>query len=102
MLAEWHEKRYAPQNSILAISGDVHAAKLIPKLRQWLAAWQRSKASVTFPAGPPPVAKGKVFLVDRPGSVQTTLLMGNLAIDRTNPAYLSLVVLNKVLAAASA
>jgi len=67
MLADWHEKRYAPQNTILAISGDVHAATLIPKLRQWLAAWQRSKASVTFPAGPPPVAKGKVFLVDGQG-----------------------------------
>ncbi len=26
MLAEWHDKHYAPQNTILAISGDVHAA----------------------------------------------------------------------------
>ena len=102
MLADWHEKRYAPQNTILAISGDVHAATLIPKLRQWLAAWQRSKASVTFPAGPPPVAKGKVFLVDRPGSVQTTLLMGNLAIERSDPDYPALVVLNEVLGAGSA
>ena len=25
MLADWHDKRYAPQNTILAISGDVHA-----------------------------------------------------------------------------
>jgi zinc protease len=102
MLADWHEKRYAPQNTILAISGDVHAATLIPKLRQWLAAWQRSKASVTFPPGPPPAAKGKVFLVDRPGSVQTTLLMGNLAIERSDPDYPALVVLNEVLGAGSA
>ncbi len=102
MLADWHEKRYAPQNTILAISGDVHATTLIPKLRQWLAAWQRSKASVTFPPGPPPAAKGKVFLVDRPGSVQTTLLMGNLAIERSDPDYPALVVLNEVLGAGSA
>jgi zinc protease len=102
MLADWHEKRYAPQNTILAISGDVHAATLIPKLREWLAAWQRSKASVIFPPGPPPAAKGKVFLVDRPGSVQTTLLMGNLAIERSDPDYPALVVLNEVLGAGSA
>jgi zinc protease len=102
MLADWHEKHYAPQNTILAISGDVHATTLIPKLRQWLAEWQRSKASVTFRPGPPPAVKGKVFLVDRPGSVQTTLLMGNLAIERSDPDYPALVVLNEVLGAGSA
>jgi zinc protease len=102
MLADWHEKHYAPQNTILAISGDVHAAALIPQLRKWLAEWRRSKASVAFPPGPPPAAKGKVLLVDRPGSVQTTLLMGNLAIERSDPDYPALVVLNEVLGAGSA
>jgi zinc protease len=102
MLADWHDKHYAPQNTILAISGDVHAETLVPKLRQWLAEWQRTKASLKFPAGPPPASKEKIFLVDRPGSVQTTLLMGNLAIDRTNPDYPALVVLNDVLGGGSA
>jgi len=102
MLAEWHEKHYAPQNTILAISGDVHAETLVPKLRQWLAEWQRSKVPVKFPPGPPPATKEKIFLVDRPGSVQTTLLMGNLAIDRMSPDYPALVVLNEVLGAGSA
>jgi zinc protease len=102
MLADWHDKHYAPQNSILAISGDVHPETLIPKLHQWLAEWQRSKAPVNFTPGPPPVSKEKIFLVDRPGSVQTTLLMGNLAIDRTNPDYPALVVMNEVLGAGSA
>jgi zinc protease len=102
VLADWHDKRYAPQNTILAISGDVHAATLIPKLRQWLAEWQRSKASVSLPPGPPPATKGKVYLVDRPGSVQTTLLMGNLAIERGDPDYPALVVMNEVLGAGPA
>jgi zinc protease len=102
MLADWHAKHYAPQNTMLAISGDVHAETLVPKLRQWLAEWQRSKVSVDFPKGPPPASKEKIFLIDRPGSVQTTLLMGNLAIDRTNPDYPALVVLNEVLGAGSA
>lgn len=102
MLLDWHDKHYAPQNTILAISGDVHADTLVPKLRQWLAEWEKSKASVKFAAGPPPATKEKIFLVDRPGSVQTTLLMGNLAIDRTNPDYPALVVLNEVLGAGSA
>ena len=102
MLADWHDKRYAPQNTILAISGDVHAEALIPKLRLWLAEWKSSKVSVKFPPSPAAQVKTKVFLVDRPGSVQTTLLMGNLAIDRTNPDYPALVVLNEILGGGSA
>lgn len=102
MLADWHAKQYAPQDTILAISGDVHAQTLIPKLRKWLAEWKRTKTPVKFTPGPPPAAKQRIFLVDRPGSVQTTLLMGNLAIDRTSPDYPALVVLNEVLGAGSA
>jgi len=102
MLADWHAKRYAPQNTILAISGDVHADSLVPKLRAWLSEWHRSTVSVTFAPAPPPAIKGRVFLVDRPGSVQTTLLMGNLAIDRSNPDYPALIVLNEILGAGSA
>jgi zinc protease len=102
MLRDWHEKHYAPQNTILAISGDVRPSTLVPQLRKWMAEWQRSKASVMFPPGPPPATKGKVFLIDRPGSVQTTLLMGNLAIERSDPDYPALIVLNEVLGAGSA
>jgi zinc protease len=101
-LAAWHGKHYAPQNTILAISGDVHADVLIPRLRKSLAEWRRSRARVKFPPGPPPASKGKIFLVDRPGSVQTTLLMGNLAIDRSNSDYPALMVTNEVLGAGSA
>jgi zinc protease len=102
ILTDWHDKQYAPQNTILAVSGDVHATTLIPELRMWLAEWQRSKASVHFAPAPPAATTSKVYLVDRPGSVQTTLLMGNLAIDRTSPDYPALVVLNEVLGASAA
>ena len=102
LLANWHDAHYAPQNTVLAISGDVHADALIAKLRQSLAEWKRSKETVKMQPAPPPATRTKVYLVDRPGSVQTTLLMGNLAIDRTNPDYPALVVLNEVLGAGSA
>jgi len=102
ILADWHDNRFAPQNTILAISGDVRVATLMPKLRKALSEWQKSDASANFPASPPPAAKMKIYLVDRPASVQTTLLMGNLAIERSDPDYYALVVLNEVLGASAA
>jgi predicted Zn-dependent peptidase len=40
-------------------------------------------------------------LVNRPNSVQTNLMMGNLAIDRRSPDYVALTVMNEVLGAGS-
>ena len=36
MLAKWHQERYAPQNAILGITGDVKAAEIVPKLERAL------------------------------------------------------------------
>jgi len=96
-LAQWHTARYAPQTTLLGIAGDVNPQELIGKLKTWTAAWQ--KTSFTPPATPPTsvVKKRRVFVVDRPNSVQSTLAMGNIAINRTSPDYPSMVVMNQVL-----
>ena len=44
-----------------------------------------------------PIETRKVILVDRPGSVQTDLVVGNRAIDRRNPDFVTVQVLNRVL-----
>ncbi|HET9550590.1 MAG TPA: insulinase family protein, partial [Candidatus Binatia bacterium] len=50
-----------------------------------------------WPRNPTAATERKVFLVDRPNSVQTTLALGNIAIDRRNPDYPSMVVMNHVI-----
>jgi predicted Zn-dependent peptidase len=97
MLAKWHRERYVPQNAILAIAGDVRASALIPKLKTWLAGWQKTDLKVSPPPRPAPASAKKIYLVDRPGSVQTTIAMGNIAIDRRDPDYIPLVVMNRVI-----
>jgi predicted Zn-dependent peptidase len=46
---------------------------------------------------PPPTSGSKVYFVTRPNSVQTTLIVGAQAIERTNADYDALEVLNKVI-----
>ena len=101
-LAKWKQERYAPQNAILGIAGDVRAAGLAPKLAKWLGGWQKTDAKETLPPNPQPATAGKVYLVDRPNSVQTILNMGNIAIDRRDPDYPALVVMNQVFGAGPA
>lgn len=95
-LAKWHRDRFAPQNAILGFAGDVSAAELLPKLRKWLADWKKTDLKEALPPNPTPATTRKIYLVDRPNSVQTTLAMGNIAIDRRDPGYIPMVVMNRV------
>jgi len=97
MLAKWHQDRFKPQNTILGITGDVKAAEILPKLEKALEAWKKDDLKEVLPPNPKPVASKRVFLVDRPGSVQTTVALGNIAIDRRDPDYIALTVLNRIL-----
>ena len=101
-LVAWHRERYRPQNAILGIAGDVRAADLIGKLEKWLAGWQRSDLAEVWPRNPAAAGARKIFLVDRPGSVQTTVALGNIAIDRRSPDYLPMVVMNHVIGGGAA
>jgi zinc protease len=97
MLAKWHQDRFKPQNTILGITGDVKAAEILPKLEKALGAWKKDDLKEILPPNPKPVASKRVFLVDRPGSVQTTVALGNIAIDRRDPDYIALTVANHIL-----
>ena len=101
-LNAWHKARYSPQNTLLGIAGDVNAKETIAKLTEWFAKWPKSEFKV--PATPPTseVKSPNVYVVDRPGSVQTTLAMGNIAIDRTSPDYPAMVVMDQILGAGAA
>ncbi len=97
VLVLWHRERYRPQDAILGIAGDVRVGELIPKLENWLSSWQPDGAKETWPRNPVAASSRKVFLVDRPNSVQTTVALGNIAIDRRSPDYFSMTVMNHVI-----
>jgi zinc protease len=96
MLAKWHGERYVPQNAILGIAGDVRASEIIPKLKLWLSGWRKTDLKEVLPPNPTPATTKKIFLVDRPNSVQATIAMGNIAIDRRDLDYIPMVVMNKI------
>lgn len=96
-LTQWYRDRYAPGNAILGIAGDVRAKELIAKLEKRLAGWKKPELKQAWPRDPTPQTARKVFLVNRPNSVQTTLALGNIAIDRRSTDYMAMVVMNHVI-----
>jgi len=101
-LAKWHRERYAPQNAILGITGDVRASELVPKLEKWLADWKKTELKEVLPPNPQIVPARRVLLVDRPNSVQTSVMLGNIAIDRRDPDFIPVSIMNHMLGGGSA
>ncbi len=95
-LASWHDTRYVPQNAILAIAGDVETKALVAKLTRDLAAWKRSDLADQPPPPTRADTERHVYLVDRPNTVQTTIRLGHIAIERGDPDYIPVTVANRI------
>jgi predicted Zn-dependent peptidase len=96
-LKKWHEEHYAPQNSVLGVVGDITPAQIMPKLRAALGGWKKTDYKAEIPSNPAAQSGVQVLLVDRASSVQTNLVMGNIAIERRSPDYIAMNVMNQVL-----
>jgi len=96
-LAAFHSTYYRPNNAILSIVGDVTLKEILPKIEKAFGDWQKADVpATTIPPVPMPAAS-HILLVDRPGSVQTVLQLGNLGIERNNPDYFSLLLADRIL-----
>src|ERR1051325_10265690 len=96
-LAAFHAKYYRPNNAILAIVGDVTLKDLLPKLTRAFGGWQKGDVPTTSIPSAPAQGVALIQLINRPGSVQTVLQLGNLGIERTNPDYFAVAVMNQIL-----
>jgi len=96
-LKQFHDQNYVPNNATLFIAGDVTLKQMLPKLEHAFGDWQRG--NVASPAMPPVPAQAgtKIHLINRPGSVQTVFQIGSLGIERTDPDYIAMSVMNRIL-----
>lgn len=96
-LIEFYKKYYVPSGDWAGIVGEVSPRDAVAKLERALGAWKGAAvAPLSLPIDPP-IAKKKVYLVSRPGSVQTDLTLANRAIARNSPDYIACMVMNQVL-----
>jgi predicted Zn-dependent peptidase len=95
MLAEWHATRYLPENAILGVAGDITPAE-VTKMFSALQGWKAGPGKVGLPAATKPASGRRIFLVDRPGSVQTDVEIGNIAISRLDSDYIPMVVMDRI------
>ncbi len=101
-LASFHDAYYRPNGALLGVSGDVDMPTLKRELETALANWKSGSQTPELPRTDfKPRESTRIFLIDRPGSAQTVLQFGNLAITQKDPDYIPLVVANRILGGGS-
>lgn len=101
-LQRWHGQHFAPNNAVLVVAGALAPARVQEVAGKAFAGWSKRKVPEPAYATPPVITERRVILVDRPASVQSVILIGNLAIERTHPDWIPLTVANQVLGGSAA
>jgi len=101
-LAAFHKRYFAPNNAYLVVVGDVTPESVVASANKVFAGWaQRAVPEQQYPTTPVRNARD-IVLVDRPESVQSKIVIGNLALSRKDPDYVPLLVANQVLGGSAA
>ena len=95
-LRAFHDTYYAPNNSILAVVGDVSPSEAFAGAERAFGSWARRDVPPTD-GGPVPEPTRRVVIVDKPDSVQTELRVGQIALPRKHPDYLAFDLTMKIL-----
>lgn len=96
-LVKYHDTWFAPNNATLAIVGDVDPAIVIPQVERAFVKWEQKKLPASKDAAPPEMKGLSVHVVDRPGSVQSNIIVAEPGPARSNPDTPELNVLNATL-----
>lgn len=90
-----HRARVRPADAVLVLVGDISPKRVVAQAEQALAAWTGTGTKPRVPRLPVPPG-APVLVVDRPGSVQSSIRMGAPALTRTDPDYPALQLANLV------
>lgn len=87
LLNTWHDNNFVANNAIIAVVGDVKKAEIVPMLEKYFGSWKKGTVSEpVFPALKP-ISGMPIYLINRPGSVQSTVRLQQLGLRRNDPNY---------------
>ena len=95
-LVNWHKQHLAPNNIILGIVGDFDTKQMEARFRQAFESWPKGEAAKQ-PEIPTPGPKPGVYFVNKEDVNQSDIRILGLGIDRHNPDYFALTVMNEIL-----
>jgi zinc protease len=96
-LQKFHDTWFKANNATLIIVGDTTLDQITPKLEKLFASWKSGQVPAKNLATVEHQKKSTVYLIDRPGSIQSVILAGHVGLPKSNPDEIAIETMNLVL-----
>jgi zinc protease len=99
-LVKFHADWFKPNNATVVVVGDTTLDEVTQKLERLFVGWKPGDVPKKNLASAPHQNKRRVYLIDRPGSLQSLIIAGHLAPPKNDPGDIAFETLNRVLGGA--
>jgi predicted Zn-dependent peptidase len=96
-LIAWHARYFRPDRIILGLVGDFDAGEARALVEQTFRDWPKGPEAADPEAAYRKAVEAGVYYVEKNDMTQSNVIMGHLGIERDNPDYYAVEVLNQVL-----
>ena len=98
-IVRFHRQKCVPNNAVFLVVGDVRPEQTVKRIEELFGRWEPGEpVESNFPS-PPQRSKRSAYLIDRPGSAQSNIVISNTGITRTNPDYFPMLLMHTVFGA---
>jgi zinc protease len=95
-MRKYHATWFKPSNATITIVGDTTMAEIEPKLEKLFNGWKQGDVPTKNLAAVPLPEKSVVYLLDKPGAIQSIIAAGHLVLPRKNPDEYAIDTMNTV------
>ena len=99
-IRKFHDTWFRPNNATLIVVGDTSLREILPRLEKLFGHWKPGPVPVKNVQTVSQQEKSAVYLVDRPGSIQSLIFAGHVAPPKANPSEIAIETMNSILGGA--
>jgi zinc protease len=96
-LVKFHQAWFKPNNATLVVVGDTTLAEITPKLEKSFQGWKAGEVPKKNLGTVEHQPKSVVYIMDKPGSIQSSIFVGHIAPPKANPDEIAIETLNTIL-----
>ncbi len=96
-LVKFYNDWFKPNNATLIIVGDITENEIKPKLEKLFKDWKPGEVSKKEIGEVQQSNKPRVYILDKPGSTQSVVIAGDLAVPKNNPDEVAIQTMNDAL-----
>lgn len=98
-LLSFRNSAFLPNNAVMIAVGDFEHESLIAEIERLFGGWNIAEPATVLVTPIPVRNRRQTYIIDRPGSAQSNIVIGNNGIKRTSSDYFPLLLMHTILGA---